>query len=336
MATLSPNQFTLLDLARLPANEDAADVINLLAQFNPMLQHAPALPCNMGHEHKTTVLTGLPSVTWGKLYKGIAASKGLRQSVKDSTGFVESASEVDTRILKVHETAEEKASVREQEAMAHIEAMSQEAASALIYHDTQVDPEKPMGFAPRFNDLSAENGGQIIDAGGVGSDNTSVWMINWSPLTCHLIFPKGYKAGLDREDQGNIPVQDANGNTYHVAREVFTWHLGLTVRDWRYVSRVANIDVSDLSIDASTGADLIFRMTQAYYKNYGRRVSLGQTKIYCNSDIVEYLDHQARNVPDKLRTRMSEDGVNAQEVLMFRKFEVVESDAILGTESQVA
>ena len=37
-------------------------------------------------------------------------------------------------------------------------------------------------------------------------------------------------------------------------RTHYTWDSGLTVRDWRYVVRVANIDKSALTVDASSGA----------------------------------------------------------------------------------
>ena len=46
MATLNNKFMTLLDLAQLPENGQAMDVINLLSQFNPMLHDAPAILMN--------------------------------------------------------------------------------------------------------------------------------------------------------------------------------------------------------------------------------------------------------------------------------------------------
>lgn len=334
MATLASKNPTLLDVAAMPENKDVAEVVNLLAQFNPILEDAPAFPCNKGHVHQTTVRTGLPSPVWGELYKGIPVSKGHRQTVEDSTGFLESAAEVDTRLVDIHEKAEDKASIRFEEAQGHLEALAQEAATALFYHDTRTDPRKPMGFAPRFSALSgAENSRQIINAGGVGSDNASIWMITWDKKANHLIFPKSSKAGIQRKDMGVQPAYDADDNRYSVYREEFRWDLGLSVRDWRYVVRMANIDVSDLTTDASAGANLINLLTTMYYRHYGRRVNVGKTCLYMPPTIVEFLDHQARNVPKNLFLTFKETGINGKEVLHFRGIPIRETDALLETEA---
>ena len=39
-------------------------------------------------------------------------------------------------------------------------------------------------------------------------------------------------------------------------RSHYQWKSGLSVRDWRYVVRICNIDKSALTPDAVTGADL--------------------------------------------------------------------------------
>ena len=336
MALLNAKYPTLLDLAQMPENSESKDVIELLAQQNPILEDAPAFECNRGLHHETTVRTGLPAVAWGAMYAGVPSSKGTKQTVKDTTGFVNSASEVDCRLVDIMEKAEEKASVRMDAAEEHLEAMAQEAATAIIYHNSAIDPKKPMGLAPRFNSLSAENGSQIVSGLGAGNDNTSIWMITWDKSSCHLIYPKGHQAGVKRENIGKIPKQDANGDTFMVYREEFAMHFGLTVRNWQYISRVANIDVSDLKIDAATGADIINLLTEAYYRHKGRRTSKGKTCIYMNTTIVKYLDYQARNVQGKnLFLTYDNYGPNAKEVLHFRGIPIRECDAILNSEDPV-
>lgn len=336
MSVLTNNDPTLVDLANLPDNKDVKDMIDLMAAFNPILSDALALPCNQGVYHLTTVRTGLPTPVWGRLYKGVPSTKGTRQQVKDSTGFLESAAEVDTRLVDAVEGAMEKASIRFEEAHGHMEALSQEAAKAIFYHDSALDPEKPMGLAPRFSSLSAENGGNIIDGGGTGSNNTSIWLITWDRKACHLLYPLKGKAGIIREDMGKIPKQDASGNTFFSYRENFTWHLGVSVRDWRYVVRIANVDVTTLTTDASAGAKLIDLMTKAYYKHYGRRVNMGKSFFYMNTTIVKFLDFQARNTAGQnLFLTLDQTGPNASEVLKFRGIAIRESDALLETEARV-
>lgn len=336
MAVLSTGQITLLDIARNPANKDAGDVIELLAQLNPILEDAPAFECNRGTYHETTVRTGLPTPVWGAMYEGTPATKGTKQMVKDTVGFVTSACEVDCRIVDIYEKAEDKASCRLDEAESHIEALGQEGATAMFYHDSRKNARLPMGLAPRYSSLSAENGKMIVDGGGTGNDNTSVWMVTWDKSSAHLIYPKTHKAGIQRDNQGKQLAFDANNNRFMVYREEFSWHFGLTVRNWQYIARIANIDISDLKIDAATGADLVNLLTEMYYQHKGRRVAKGKTVIYMNTTLVKYLDYQARNVKDRnLFLTYGEYGPNAKEVLMFRGIPIRECDAILNTEERV-
>lgn len=335
MTVLVNTNPTLVDLMSMPGMEQEGEVIDILRKINPMLEDAPALECNDGSGHKTTVRTGYPTPTWGKLYQGLTQSKAKRQAITDTTGFLESSAGVDCRLVDDIEGAERKASIRLDESEGHLEGMSQEMASGLFYHDSAVDPEKFMGFAPRFSQTTAQNGNQIISGGGAGADNTSIWMITWDRKASHLLYPRGTKAGIIREDMGKQRVLDANGKHYYEYEENFKWHMGLSVRDWRYVVRIPNIDVSDLSIDASTGADLIERMTQGYYQHEGRRTMKGKTQIYGNTNIVKYLDFQARNAVANLFLNFSEAGPNASEVLNFRGMQLRESDALLNSEQAV-
>ncbi len=338
MALLQNRNPSLFDIANMPENADAKDVIDLMAQSNPMLTDAVAFPCNDGTYHKTTVLVGLPTNFWGRYYKGIPTSKAARQMVKDTTGFLESAAQVDKRIIEDIEAAEEKASIRLDEALRHIESMGQTVARALIYSDSAVNPDQPTGLAPRFNMRSgAENSTQVVHGGGTaGSDMTSIWMITWDKNTVHLIYPNKGKAGLQRENDGVVQVADENNNLYPVYRETFRWHVGLTVRDWRYVVRVCNIDISELTVDASAGANLINLMTEMYYRHYGRRMAKGKTYIYASTSIVKFLDYQARNAVKNLFLTFDNSGVNASEVLKFRGIPIRECDAILETEEVIA
>lgn len=335
MATLIAKDPTLLDVAARAGNESIQEIVELLAQYNPMLSDAPAFPMNKGLWHENSVRTGLPSSFWGRVYKGVATSKGTMQMVRDTSGFLESASEVDERIVDDIETSLGKAMIRQDEAEGHMESMGQEMASALIYSDSATNPDQPTGLAPRFNSISAENGGQIIDCGGVNSNNTSVWIVTWDKKTVHLLYPSKGKAGIERINRNKIPKSDANGDVYFVYREDFRWHMGMTVRDWRYVVRLANIDVTLLSEDASSGADLINKLTEGYYKHYGRKTKVGKTIIYACTTVVKFLDYQQRNVPRNLFLTNSQTGVNGEEVLKFRGIPIHETDGILETEARV-
>ena len=352
MATVNTGSYlTLMDLANMPMNKDVKDMVNMLGQYNPMLSDAPAVPCNRGVHHEHHVVTGLPKAFWGRYYKGTPNSKGTRQQVKDTPGWLESANEVDTRLVDVLEKATEKASLMAQEASLHFEAMAQAAARSLWYQDITDDPASIVGFGPRFNKpTGAQNSTQVLDAGGTSGNLTSIWFITWDPMTTFLIYPKHGKMGIQTKMHENWPATDANGDRYSVYREVFTWHLGLAVKDWRYIVRIANIDTGTLSggyvsdgtatdefsdfRGTGASADLIKLMNQAYYQHEGRRNRRGKTCIYANRTILEFLEAQARNLPRNLYLNFSQTANNNSPVLNFRGIPIKESDALLNSEEE--
>ena len=325
---------TFVDLIDIYKQQDGmgqyVSVIELLMEMNPILDDAIAVECNKGTTHLHTVRTGLPSVSWGRLYKGIDQSKSTTAQVEDTTGFVEGLSTIDKRLLAL---STNEGAVRLSEAMSYLEAMNQEVATKIFYGNTAEDPEEFMGLAPRFNDLSAANGGQIIDAGGTGTDNTSIWMVTWGERQCCLLYPKGTQAGIQREDMGEQRVLDANGKPYFAMEEKFTWHVGLAVKDWRYIARIANIDISDV---AAGSVKLYDFLRKAYYQLQNRRVAGGSIAIYMNRDILEALDALATNAgaTDSF-IRLKPMEIEGQEVMTYRGIPIREVDAIINGEARV-
>lgn len=340
MATIGASFLDLIDVYKRSQDrgeQQIAYVIELLAQNNPILKDALTLECNMGTKHRTTVRTGLPSVAWGKLYQGTAQSKSTTMQVDDATGFVEGLSSIDKRLLDL--AGANRNELRLSEAQPFLEALSQEVASTLFY-GSAANPEEFVGLSERFNDSSAANGGQIVKAGGGSSDNTSIWVITWGANQSHLLYPSGSKAGVQRENMGTQRVLDASNNPYFVEEEKFTWHIGLSVRDWRSVARIANIDVSDLQ--AGT-VDIFKLMRQAFWKIHRHNPVGGKMAIYANADVCEALDAHttptmSSNVPSNstgTNIRLRRDEIDGEEVLSYRGIPIRRCDAILNTETVV-
>lgn len=331
MATLGNKFIDLIDIYKMQDGKgDFVPVIEMLMEMNPILEDAIAVECNQGTKHLHTVRTGLPTVTWGRLYKGVPNSKGRTAQVEDTTGFVEGLSTVDERLLQL---STNEGAVRLSEAQAYLEAMNQEVASKMFYGDTASDPEEFMGLAPRFNDLSAANGKQIIDAGGTGADNTSIWFVTWGDNQCQLLYPKGTQAGVNREDKGTQRVTDGAGDAYYAKEEKFTWHVGMAVKDWRYVSRIANIDVSEMQ---AGNVQIYDFLRKAYYQLQNRRVAGGSMAIYCNRDVLEALDALATNAgASDSFVRLKPMEIQGKEVMTYRGIPIREVDAILNTEARV-
>jgi hypothetical protein len=334
MTTLSNTYLNLIDVHK--ANDPAITaVIEVLKRQNPILDDAVAMECNDGSQHKHAIRTGLPTPAWGRLYQGIPQSKSTMQAVTDTTGFLEARSSVDVRVL---ERAKNPGQLRLGEANAHLEAMNQEMASGMFYHDVATTPEKFKGLAARYSSLGGGGAGnQIVDGGGTGSDNTSIWFVTWGDHATHLLYPEGSKAGVTREDKGEQRVNDDAGNPFYVKEELFRWHIGMAVKDWRYNARIANIDVSDL---LAGNVDIVKLLISGYYRLQSRRMDAQNSRIaiYMNRDVLEALDKLSSGVGgtgvrDALRLTRAE--LEGKEVTTFRGIPIRETDAILNTEARV-
>lgn len=244
----------IIDIAkRLDPDGSTADVAELLAQTNEIVQDIPWMEGNLPTGNRTTIRTGLPSTIWRKMYQGVPVSKSTTAQVDDTCGSLNARSEVDVKAVNM---ANDPSVFRLDEASTFIEKMGQDFVTALLYGDTSVNPEQFYGLAPRYSAISGSGVAQnIVNAGGAGADNTSIWLVGWGRSTVFGIYPKNSKAGLNHQDLGELDAFDANNNRFRAYADLFDWDCGLVVKDWRYVSRVANIDVSDATSQTGTMAN---------------------------------------------------------------------------------
>lgn len=334
MAVVGTSYIDMLDVItqRGPDGKATAAVINLLSQLTPVFRNGWHAPCNKGKSHQHNIRVGLPSVAWGRLYKGIPQSKSGFAQVEDTTGFVEGRSTVDVRLLALHPGEEN--TIRMNESSGFIEAMGQEFETGFFYHDTTTAPEKFKGLAARYNQLASSGSGrQIIDAGGTGSDNTSAWFVTWGNQYTSLIHPEGSDMGISHKPHGEQRITDANGDAFYAEEHTWTLHVGASVGDHRYNSRIANIDVSDLI--AGT-VDIYKFMRKAYYALKSRTIPAGSQAIYMNADVLEALDAANTNAAagdNFVRLRPME--LEGKEVMSYRSIPIFETEALLNTEARV-
>lgn len=345
MAALGNSYLGLIDLfKRQDQSGSIAKIVEILAQSNFILEDAPAIQCNQGMTHLTTTRTGYPTPTWRRLYEGVQPTKSTTAQVTDATGMMEAWSEIDAKLVQL---SGDPAAFRLTEAMAFLEGMNNEMASVLFYGNKGANPEKFHGLSPRFDVKSTTintPGFQIVDAGGSGSDNTSIWMIVWGPATAHLIYPKGTVGGLQRKDIGEETKVDALSaaglnSVFRVLREQFTWDVGLSVRDFRYIVRIANIDVSEMR--AGNVLDIWKWLRKGYWKLHQRITPEGRAAIYCNADVMEAIDAATTGGGSQVAgtssfvVRTTPDNVAGREIITYRGMPIRQCDALLNTEAQI-
>lgn len=342
MTALSQTMLGLADIYKRTEGKQkaAADIIEMMNDTSQdIFDDFVMTQCNDGTKHTHTIRTGLPTVGWGQLYKGVAQSKSQTQQVDDVTGFVEGLSSVDKRLLDL--AGDNREAIRRSESEPFVEAMAQELVTALFYHDPATDVKKPKGLSPRFSTLATSGAGnQIVDAGGVGSDNMSIWFVTWGGAGLHGLYPEGTSAGIIQEDKGDQRVLDASGNPYYAEEELIRSHMGFGLRDYRRVSRIANIDASLL---AAGSVDLYGFMRNAYYKLQNRRLTkvrmqenAQHTVIYANTDALEALDALASNAGTSDNfARLKTTEVEGKEVMAYRGIPIRETDALVNAEARV-
>ena len=346
MATIGNVALTYADWAkRMEDGYKVARIIELLSQTNEILEDMMVVEGNLPTGHKTTVRTGLPQATWRLLNQGVPNAKSLTAQIVDTCGNLETYSVIDKDIADLNGNTAE---FRLSEVKAFLEGMSQQVASTLIYGNQFVNPERFTGFAPRYsttNTTNSNTANNVLNGGGLASVNTSIWIHVWGDDTAHATFPKGKITGLQHRDMGEWPVLDSTGNTYQAYRDHFKWEIGYVLRDWRYIVRIADIDVTQLT--GVSAANLINLIVRGIYKLPTQPVSagtiqtsdtpevranMGRTVIYCNRVIRTYLDLQAMNKTNVLLRIEEFDG---KPITTFRGIPVRTCDAILNNEATI-
>lgn len=334
MATIG-TAVTLMDIARrLDANDKIQRVVELLAQRLEVLDDIPWMEGNLFTGHKTTIRTGLPSVVFRQFNQGLQPAKSTTAQIVDACAMMEARSSIDKALADLNGNTAE---FRLSEDMAFIEALDQKFSTTLFYGDTRTNPDQFFGFAPRFSTLSTNNtksGYNIIDAGGVGATNTSIWCVGWGDNTAFGIYPKGTKAGIEHEDLGEQVLLDTQSppGRYQGYESLFKWNCGLCVRDWRYVTRIANIDVPSLLANAGAQADLIANLIKATNKIWDLKTCT--PAIYMTRDVRTFFEIQAeQKTNSRLTWEEGKDG--GQKILSFRGIPIRRVDSLLTTEARV-
>lgn len=334
MATLGTLAVTMADIQRrLDQNDKVAAVIEMLNETNEVLDDILWIEGNLPTGHFTTVRTGLPTPTWRLLNYGVQPTKSQTAKVSDACGMLEAYAQVDKSLADLNGNA---AAWRLSEDKAHLEGMNQAFCDTLIAGDLSTNPERFLGLQPRYATPSAtktNSGYNMIDGGAVDgqTDTTSIYLVGWGDQTVHGIYPKGSKMGLTVEDKGQVTLTDADGGMFEGYRTHYKWDVGLTVRDWRYVVRICNIDVSVLVANSSP-PDLITLMIKAL----NRLPSLRNCKpvFYCNNTVKTMLEVQVL-ASVKAGGQLGWADVAGRQVLTFRGVPVRRVDSITDAETAI-
>lgn len=344
---------TLKDIVdRTAPDGTTAKIIEAAEISMPLLADASFIKSNDGDGHQTTIRTGLPELAERRYNQGIKQTKTTTMPVREQLAMLEDLSSVDAKLA---EKSGNVSAYRASERIGKLQAGHIWLGKNFIYGSPALSPDTFMGIAPRLSDKSAASGSQIIDAGGTGSDNTSIYIVTWGGNGANLIYRDGTTAGFEFTDMTpngpeliDAPVQSADRKQMRGYQDWMGIHVGLSLGDWQAAARVANIDVSDLRKDPALGGadllDLIIDAKWALKTDQSLGVSYetgelthGKTVIYVNRTVGAILERQARS--DKradLRTEqvLGRDSRNVFQ-LYYGDWPIKVLDSIVNTEARV-
>lgn len=335
MATLGTNAVTLADLKqRTDPDGTLAQILEVLSLDNQIVADCRWMEGNLPTGNVTTQRSSIPTVSTRALNSGVAKTKSQTKQVTDTCCLLEANSEIDVDVLEIQNNKE---GYRASEDAAHAEGFRQKVATMMFYGDTNDKPEEFNGLSVRYGTISTTKtnpGYQIISAGGSGSDNTSAWLVEWGDQAVMGIYPKNSMAGLDVQDKGVQRVLDASNNPYYAYCTNMKWKPGLAVKNYRKVSRIANIDVSDL-ITFGSASDTSANLIQKFILGKNRIYQLGANAYwYVNETVYSWLEIMLMSKENVYITR--QELMNKPPQLYFAGIPVRLCDALLSTEATIS
>ncbi len=336
MAVKDAKNPTIYDVLEGQADgKTITDVVNILAQDNPILEDAATKECSQNDQNKEIVTTSLPTITRRKYNEGIDSSKGTRAPLIDTTAIYAARCEVDEDLASLNGGTREFL-MRENED--YLEAMAQAVAHDMFYGAISAGNDGIIGFAERYNSLTRKNASgiipetadYIIDAGGTGNDLSSIWLVVWGLKTCFTVYPKGSKGGLEIIPTRRGEARDKNGKTYPAHITEYKQKVGLCVKDLRSVVRIANVDVAAINATGGDKTILIKSMIDAYTRC--KKKTSGRPVFYCNADVYSAMWKCA---VDRNNVLFNTSEIEGSPVIKFQGIPIKVCDALINTEAEI-
>ena len=323
MATLT-SQYSLLEQAKRidPSGNQAliAEVLN--RKMGEILSEAPWMPSNDIWTHKTTRRGSLPTGSRRRLNQRVTASVSRATEILDVIETLEDYCDVDAALV---DSMPSPAIFRSGEVDAFVEGLGQTIVSDILYGNATINQDAMHGIAPRLASLDDRF---VINAGGIGSNVTSVYVVTWGQPTAHLIYPKNMAAnlGIQNEDKGQVTSETSEG-LMEIYRNHFVIRCGLVVRHPRAIGRIANI--------ATSGTTGVFDEDSLITLLNNMETGMG-TRIYVNETILTQMQIRLK---DKTNVHFTPGGsaLSGEPILYFQGVPVrkISREILLNTESAI-
>lgn len=347
-ATVASYVYDLMSWSKTRAPDFKSSFIaQLLAQSNELMNDMVYLEGNLPTGHLITQQTGLPTTYTRQLNQAVQVTRGQTAQVEEGMAQFETWSEIDIDLLNLWA---DKGEFLVNQSRGYIESIVQKFSKTFWYGDPSVDATQFLGMAPRYstvNSANAANAMNVIDGGGTGSVNTSMWLLTFSPTSLHGIYPRGSAAGIAHWTNPEFVVQGSTGiggTRLRAHQEQWKLKAGLALWDWRWCGRLANIDSTNLknqsgATDLTEGMiDLVNRLpslAEPALETGNPMTSMsipGKRIFYCNRATRAALQKQMLNKTNNQLTMMDWYG---HKVMAFMGIPIRNSDQITNAEARV-
>lgn len=338
--------YTIHDSVSLqdPSGRNVRYIINLLAKLTPVYRNGKFTPASHGTYHLNTFQTSSVGAARTTANKGFLLNKGTFSSERDNMGTLGNVSTVDKRTVGPYQSLSR---VRQIAADVIITDIANQFETDFFYANSASDPLSFDGLATRYNSLTGTRGQMVVDGGGLASGNTqltSMWLVSWGDRQCNIIHPPNMPAGVYREDRGEWRVLDRDGNPYFAYEEYISMCSGLTLGDFTFTGRVANIDVEEAQAGNvnlfSLLQELVYERLKARWNadlNDWSKSPTGRQVIYMNRQMFSALITLGRNAgaSDNF-VRLTPMTIEGKEYPSYMGTPIEVTDAIVNTETLVA
>jgi hypothetical protein len=338
MPAIPGQSMTLADLAQTfgNGNEAIRILVNYMSEQTALAQDVMWRATNKDTEYIFRVANALPAVQFRSINEGVFPTRGSATIITETCSLMESTFIIDKELMDI---SPDKQIYRLEQAQNHLEAFMQKFSEELWYGNRSGDPRGLQGLSERYSTLAGPAGDQILDAGGTGNNNASIWIITHGDRSFHGLYPKNTRAGFEHIAGGKENIQDktdaATGAiaTYEGYLDRFKWRVGIALPDWRQIVRICNISVSDLltaGTASDTSADLLLLMTRA--ANRLKSVTQGRIAIYMNREVKEAWEIQLLN---KQNLALTFDSATGKIVTGFHGWPIKIDDMLISAEERV-
>lgn len=333
MATLTSIYPTMLDLARMfdPDGKTLAQIVPVLHEKQELLGKLGWMEANSKWSHRNTYETSLGTPSLTEVNGVFLPTKMTTAQSQDGMAEMQDYSVVDPILADASGNRDQ---YRMNVDARKMEAFAQKFGDLFYYGNANLSAKEFTGMAARYaakyGTYATETAENVI-AGGASEGTgtcTSIWIHTLTPRALMGIYRPGTRAGFQVTNRNLQTMGDATNGYGERLVTHYRWSCGITNIDWRGTSRIGNIDVTALTKNATTGADLPDLIMQAIEVTSDVP---GEKVLVCNRDTKSWLRRQITN--RVINGTMTTDTVSGKEVMRISECQVLRCDSILNTET---